>query len=110
MAYHIRKAAVIGSGTMGAGIAALLAAVGLETVVLDIPAKGTQPGAAPNKRNALVNDNLKKLLAARPPQVFIPADLEAIQTGNLDDDLGLVGDADWIIEVVVERLDVKRSL
>ncbi len=110
MSYHIRKAAVIGSGTMGAGIAALLAAVGLETVALDIPAKGTNPGDPPAKRNALVNENLKKLLGARPPQVFIASDLERIRTGNLEDDLGLVADADWVIEVVVERLDVKRSL
>lgn len=110
MSYHIRKAAVIGSGTMGAGIAALLAAVGLETVALDIPAKGTNSGDPPAKRNALVNENLKKLLGARPPQVFIASDLERIRTGNLEDDLGLLADADWVIEVVVERLDVKRSL
>ncbi|GIL14718.1 MAG: 3-hydroxyacyl-CoA dehydrogenase [Chloroflexota bacterium] len=110
MAYHIRKAAVIGSGTMGGGIATLLAAVGIDTVVLDIPAKGTQPGDPPAKRNALVNDNLKKLIGARPPQVFVASDMERIQTGNLDDNLAMVSDADWIIEVVVERLDIKRSL
>lgn len=110
MSYHIRKAAVIGSGTMGAGIAALLAAVGMDTTVLDIPAKGTNPGDPPARRNALVSDNLKRLVGARPPQVFIASDLERIRTGNLDDDLGLLADADWVIEVVVERLDVKRSL
>ncbi len=110
MSYHIRKAAVIGSGTMGAGIAALLAAVGMDTTVLDIPAKGTSPGDPPARRNALVSDNLKRLVGARPPQVFIASDLERIRTGNLDDDLGLLADADWVIEVVVERLDVKRSL
>ncbi len=110
MVYNIRKAAVIGSGTMGGGIATLLAAVGLDTVVLDIPSKGTQPGDPPAKRNQMVNDNLKKLLSSRPPQVFIASDLEKIRTGNLDDNLDMVADADWIIEVVVERLDVKRSL
>ncbi len=110
MTYNIRKAAVIGSGTMGGGIATLLAAVGLDTVVLDIPSKGTQPGDPPAKRNQMVNDNLKKLLSSRPPQVFIASDLDKIKTGNLDDNLDLVADADWIIEVVVERLDVKRSL
>ncbi len=110
MAYSIRKAAVIGSGTMGGGIATLLAGVGVQTTLLDIPAKGTQPGDAPAKRNALVTDNLKKLLSSRPPQVLAAADLDSIRTGNLDDNLDFLRDADWIIEVVVERLDVKRSL
>jgi 3-hydroxyacyl-CoA dehydrogenase len=110
MTYSIRKAVVIGSGTMGGGIATLLAGVGVQTTLLDIPAKGTQPGDAPAKRNALVTDNLKKLLSSRPPQVLAAADLESIRPGNLDDNLDFLSDADWIIEVVVERLDVKRSL
>ncbi|MFN8372180.1 MAG: 3-hydroxyacyl-CoA dehydrogenase family protein [Anaerolineae bacterium] len=110
MTYHIRKAAVIGSGTMGGGIAALLAGVGVDTVLLDIAAKGTQPGDAPAKRSAIVNDNLARLQKMRPAQLFSAADLSRIKTGNLDDDLHMVSDADWIIEVVVERLDVKQSL
>lgn len=110
MTYSIRKAAVIGSGTMGSGIATLLAAVGVETTLLDIPAQGTQPGDKPAKRNAIVSDNLKKALTSRPPQVFAASDIDRIRVGNIDDDLNLLSDADWIIEVVVERLDVKRSL
>jgi 3-hydroxyacyl-CoA dehydrogenase len=110
MTYRIRKAAVIGSGTMGGGIAALLAGVGIETALLDIAAKGTQPGDAPAKRNAVVNDNLARLQKMRPAQLFSAADLSRIKTGNLDDDLHMVSDADWIIEVVVERLDIKQSL
>lgn len=110
MAYNIRKAAVIGSGTMGGGIASLLAAVGVETVLLDIPAKDTQPGDKASKRNALVLEGLKRVQTSRPAQLFSAADLDLIRVGNLDDDLQLVADADWIIEVVVERLDVKRSL
>ncbi len=110
MAYHIRKAAVIGSGTMGGGIAALLASVGVDTTLLDIPAKGTQPGDAPARRNAIVNDNLARLQKMRPAQLFSANDLNHIKTGNLDDDLEMVSDADWIIEVVVERLDIKQSL
>ena len=105
MAYSIRKAAVIGSGTMGGGIATLLAGAGVDVTVLDIPAKGTQPGDKPAKRNALVSDNLKKLGSSRPPQVFAAADVERIRVGNIDDNLDMVSDADWIIEVVVERLD-----
>jgi 3-hydroxyacyl-CoA dehydrogenase len=110
MPYSIRKAAVIGSGTMGSGIATLLAGVGVETTLFDIPAKGTQPGDPPARRNAIVLDNLKKIQSSRPPQVFSASDVEGIHVGNLDDDLPKVADADWIIEVVVERLDVKRSL
>ncbi|MCB9453750.1 MAG: enoyl-CoA hydratase/isomerase family protein [Anaerolineaceae bacterium] len=110
MNYNIRKAAVIGSGTMGGGIATLLAAVGIDTTLLDIPAKGTQPGDAPAKRNAIVINNLKVAQKARPPQVFAASDLDLIRVGNIDDNLGWVSDADWIIEVVVERLDIKQNL
>lgn len=106
----IRKAVVIGSGTMGGGIAALLASVGVETLLLDIPAKDTQPGDAPAKRSALVSNNLKTLQKMRPAQLFSPKDLDLISIGNIDDDLARVADADWIIEVVVERLDVKQGL
>ncbi len=110
MAYNIRKAAVIGSGTMGGGIAALLAGVGVETILLDIPAKDTQPGDPPAKRNAVVNEGVKRLQALRPPQVLRADDMELLRTGNIDDDLGLLADCDWVIEVVVERLDIKQNL
>ncbi len=110
MTYSIRKAAVIGSGTMGSGIATLLAAVGVETTLLDIAAKGTVQGDKPNKRNAIVLDNLKKAQSSRPPQVFAASDIEKIRIGNVDDNLDMLSDADWIIEVVVEKLDIKRSL
>ena len=110
MGYQIRKAAVIGSGTMGSGIAALLAGIGVKTVLLDIPARDTQAGDPLAKRNAVVLDGLKRLQSSRPPQLFSPADMDLIQVGNLEDDLGLTHDADWVIEVVVERLDVKQQL
>lgn len=110
MSYNIRKAAVIGSGTMGGGIAALLAGVGIETTLLDIPTKDTNPGDPPAKRNAIVEGNLKALGKMRPPQLFSQAVLENIRTGNIDDDLEKLSDADWIIEVVVERLDIKKNL
>jgi 3-hydroxyacyl-CoA dehydrogenase len=110
MTYSIRKAAVIGSGTMGSGIATLLSGVGIQTTLLDIPAKDTQPGDAPARRNAIVLDNLKKIQTSKPPQVFTAADVEAIRIGNIDDNLSYVSDCDWIIEVVVERLDIKQNL
>lgn len=110
MTYQIRKAAVIGSGTMGGGIAALLAGVGIQTTLLDIAAKDTQAGDPAAKRNAVVNDGVKRLQTLRPPQVYLPSDLDLLRVGNIDDNLDWVADADWVIEVVVERLDVKRSL
>ena len=110
MPYQIKKAAVIGSGTMGGGIAALLAGVGVQTLLLDIPAKDTKPGDPPAKRNAVVLGGLAAMQKARPAQLFSQSDLALIKTGNIEDDLGKASDADWIIEVVVERLDVKRNL
>ncbi len=110
MTYDIRKAVVIGSGTMGGGIAALLAGVGIQTLLLDIPAQGTQAGDPPAKRNAIVLNNLKTLQKMRPAQAFSDADLALIQTGNTEDDLHRVADADWVIEVIIERLDIKQSL
>jgi 3-hydroxyacyl-CoA dehydrogenase len=110
MSYNIRKAAVIGSGTMGGGIAALLAGVGVDTMLLDIPARDTTPGDPPNKRNAIVINNLKTLQKMRPPQLLQASSIDRISIGNIDDDLDKLSDADWIIEVVVERLDIKQSL
>ncbi|NOK85824.1 MAG: Enoyl-CoA hydratase/carnithine racemase [Chloroflexi bacterium AL-W] len=110
MSYAIHKAVVIGSGTMGGGIATLLAGVGVEVLLLDIPAKDTQPGDPPHKRNAIVQNNLKSLQKMRPAQLFDEAVLDHVSIGNIDDDLHKAADADWIIEVVVERLDIKQSL
>ncbi|HRF98180.1 MAG TPA: 3-hydroxyacyl-CoA dehydrogenase family protein, partial [Aggregatilineales bacterium] len=110
MPYNIRKAAVIGSGTMGGGIAALLAGIGVETLLLDIPAKDTKAGDSPAKRNAIVENNLKTLQKMRPAQLFSQASFDLIKVGNLEDDLHKTADADWVIEVVVERLDIKQSL
>lgn len=110
MAYKVRKAAVIGSGTMGGGIATLLAGVGVKVTLLDIAAKDTQPGDPPAKRQAIVAEGFKRAATNRPPQVFNAADLDLISIGTIEDDLDKIADADWIIEVVVERLDVKQNL
>ena len=110
MRFDIRKAAVIGSGTMGGGIAALLAGIGVETLLLDIPASDTQPGDPPAKRNSIVSSNLKTLQKMRPAQLFSKDDLKLIRIGNLDDDLDKISDSDWVVEVIVERLDIKQNL
>ena len=110
MGYTIRKAAVIGSGTMGSGIAALLAGIGVQVVLLDISAKDSAPGDRPDKRNSIVLNNFKAAQKSRPAQFFHTNDLDLITVGNLDDDLDLVRDADWIVEVIVENLAIKQSL
>ncbi len=110
MGRQIKKAAVIGSGTMGGGIAALLAGVGIETLLLDIPAGDSTPEDSARVRNAIVNGNLKVLQKMRPAQLYSPDDLANIRVGNIDDDLEKVADADWVVEVIVEVLDIKRAL
>ena len=79
-------------------------------LLLDIPARDTQPGDPAAKRSAIAIEGLKRVQGSRPAQLFSGADLDRIRTGNIDDDLDQVADADWVIEVVVERLDIKRSL
>lgn len=110
MAYKIKTAAVIGSGTMGGGIAALLAGCGIETLLLDIPPPDSSPADGDSARNAIVAANLKALGRARPPQLYSPSDLDNIRIGNIDDHLEQVATADWVIEAVVENLAVKRAL
>ncbi|MEP7285606.1 MAG: 3-hydroxyacyl-CoA dehydrogenase/enoyl-CoA hydratase family protein [Chloroflexota bacterium] len=110
MGYNIRKVGVIGSGTMGSGIASLIAGVGIPVVLLDIVAKGTVLGDPSAQRNALVLDNLNKLKKSRIPAIFADSDLARIAVGNLEDDLELLRSCDWIVEVVVEHLDVKQNL
>ena len=110
MGYQIKKAAVIGAGTMGGGIAALLAGVGIETLLLDIPPPDSEPADGPRVRNSVVAGNLKALQKMRPAQLYSPDDLSNIQIGNIEDDLQRVSEADWVIEVIVENLEIKRAL
>lgn len=115
----IRSAAVIGSGVMGAAIAAHLANSGIPCLLLDIVPASLAPDeeaagltlSHPKVRNRLAAqavDSLKK--ARQQPALYDPAFAERIRPGNLEDDLHLLGDADWIIEVVVERLDIKQKV
>ncbi|MDX1499399.1 MAG: 3-hydroxyacyl-CoA dehydrogenase/enoyl-CoA hydratase family protein [Woeseiaceae bacterium] len=101
--YEINKAAVIGAGTMGAGIAGQLANAGIEVRLLDLPADG-------GDRNAIAKRGLERLLDENQPGL-LHADLaQRITVGNIDDDLDSIADCDWIAEAVVERLDVKQAL
>jgi 3-hydroxyacyl-CoA dehydrogenase len=113
MTYTIQKAGVVGAGTMGSGIAALLAGVGIPTVLLDIPGKGTTPDSPTKQRNApaLAGINrLKKSMKGKRPELYHENDLSLITVGNTEDNLDLLDDADWVIEVVIEKLEIKRAL
>lgn len=110
MGYDIKKAAVLGSGTMGGGIATMLAGIGVETILMDLPAKGTNAGDSPSKRNAVVAKNIKTLTRMKPPQLFHKSVLDNVSMGNFEDDMDKLADVDWVIEVIVENLDIKKSL
>ena len=100
----IERVAVLGAGVMGSGIAAQVANAGYEVVLLDIVADNG------NDRNAIAAGAVAKMLQARPAPFMDPRNHRRISVGNLEDDMGRLADADWIIEAVIERLDVKRDL
>jgi len=108
----IRKAAVIGSGVMGGGIAALLASAGVETLMLDIVPFDLSDAEKkdPNARNRIVKKGLDTLLMSQPPLLMHAEDAARISIGNLEDDFAKLAECDWIVEVVVENLNVKREL
>ncbi|MSP74454.1 MAG: 3-hydroxyacyl-CoA dehydrogenase/enoyl-CoA hydratase family protein [Myxococcales bacterium] len=102
----IRRAAVLGAGVMGRGIAAHLAGAGIEVLLLDIvPPPGFEGG-----RSAFAELGLKAALANKPALFYDAGDASLVTTGNFDDDLHKVGEVDWIIEVVKEDLAVKQAL
>jgi 3-hydroxyacyl-CoA dehydrogenase len=106
----IKKVAVLGSGIMGSRIALHFAGVGIPVLLLDIvPAEARETN---NKavRNKLVNDALQAALKSSPSPVFYKDVAARVTTGNFDDNLNEITTCDWVIEVVVERLDIKRSL
>ncbi|MFK8269320.1 3-hydroxyacyl-CoA dehydrogenase/enoyl-CoA hydratase family protein [Capnocytophaga cynodegmi] len=118
MKRRIKKVAVIGSGIMGSSIACHFANVGVEVLLLDILPKELnenelRKGLSLNDkevRNKIVNDNLTKILKSKPSPIYHTNFAKRIKTGNLEDDITKIKEADWIIEVVVERLDVKKSV
>lgn len=108
----LSQAAVIGSGVMGGGIAALLASAGIKTLLLDILPFDLkdEEKSDPKARNKIVKAGLDTLLTARPAALMHPRDRERISIGNLEDDFGKLKTCDWIIEVIVENLKVKQAL
>src|SRR4030088_3351768 len=110
MKYRIEKAAVLGAGTMGARIAAHFANAGLSCILLDRLPPGLPANASADERNKIVRAGLDAARKSKPAAFFTHALAEKISIGNFEDDLQRCKDADWIIEVVAENLDIKKSL
>lgn len=118
MDYTIKRAAVIGSGVMGSSIAAHLANVGIPTLMLDVmPKKLTNSEKKKGLtledkavRNRIVNNGMKALSMQKPSPITTKESLKLIEAGNMVDDIEKLKEADWIIEVVVENLDIKKQV
>ncbi|MFN8296304.1 MAG: 3-hydroxyacyl-CoA dehydrogenase/enoyl-CoA hydratase family protein [Chitinophagales bacterium] len=108
----IRKVAVLGSGVMGSGIALHFANIGVEVLLLDIVPFDLkeEEKANPKMRNRIVNDAFAFALKSKPAQAYNPESAKRVTLGNFDDDMSKIKDADWVIEVVVERLDIKQQV
>ena len=104
MAGPIRRVCVIGAGVMGAGIAAQVANAGVPVLLLDIVPEGA------TDRNALGTAAVARLLKTDPAPFMSPEAAKRVEVGNTEDDLGRASDCDWIVEAVIERLDLKQAL
>jgi 3-hydroxyacyl-CoA dehydrogenase len=105
----IKKAAVIGAGVMGSGIAAHFANAGIPVVLLDIVPQGA-PAHNAEDRNAIAKSALDRLAKAEPAAFMHPKNARLVTPGNIEDDLGLLADCDWILEAVIEHPGIKRTL
>ena len=106
----IKKIAVLGSGVMGSRIACHFAGVGLQVLLLDMVPKEAAESVKPAERNKLVNDALTAAIKSNPSPVYTKDVVKKISTGNFDDNMKDIAGCDWIIEVVVERLDIKKMI
>ena len=118
MKRNIEKVAVLGSGIMGSGIAAHLAGIGLQVLLLDISPKELNEAEKskglsldhPSVQKRIVNDSLSKSLKSKPSPIYNASFANRIKTGTFENDLHQIAEVDWIIEVVVERLDIKKQV
>ena len=106
----IKKVAVLGSGVMGSRIACHFAGIGVQVLLLDIVPAEAKESDNKNLRNKIVNDSLQAAVKSNPSPVYTKDVVKKIMTGNFDDNLKDIASCDWVIEVVVERLDIKQSL
>ena len=116
MGHEIRKAAVLGAGVMGSGIAAQLANAGIPVLLLDIVPPNPKEGQDTTDRawrNSFAGGAIAKMRKAKPSPptpIMSKRALELIEVGNFDDDMEKLADCDWVVEVVVERLDIKQKV
>ncbi len=112
MSRKIKKVAVLGSGVMGSGIACHFANIGLDVLLLDIVPFDITDEERKSKaqRNRIVNGALKAALKSKLNPIYDKKFASRITTGNFDDDFDEIADCDWIIEVVIERLDIKKQI
>ena len=112
MNYRLKKVTVLGSGIMGSGIACHLANVGMEVVMLDIvtPDLNDEKSKSTVERNKLVNSALQKTIKSKPAPLYHKSFASRIKTGNFEDDFQKIAESDWIIEVVVENLKIKKQI
>ena len=106
----IKKVAILGSGVMGSRIACHFAGIGVQVLLLDIVPKDLPADAKPAQKNKIVNDALTAAIKSNPSPVYHKNVIKKITTGNFDDNMKDLAGSDWIIEVVVERLDIKKSV
>jgi 3-hydroxyacyl-CoA dehydrogenase len=106
----IKKVAVLGSGVMGSRIACHFAGVGLQVLLLDIQPPLSPEGGQKADPNKIVNDAFTAAIKSNPSPVYTQDVVKKITTGNFTDDMKKIADCDWVIEVVVERLDIKQSV
>src|SRR5208282_682068 len=107
---RINKVAVLGAGTMGARIAAHFANAGVPSYLLDIVPGDVPPGAGAPARNKIAATGLEGAKKSKPAAFMDPSLARLVTVGNFDDDLKKLGEVDWIIEAVVENLEIKRAL
>lgn len=106
----IKKVAVLGSGVMGSRIACHFAGTGVQVLLLDIVPKDAVASDNKAARDKLANDALQAAVKSNPSPLYSRDALKLIATGNFDDDMSKIADCDWIIEVVIERLDIKQQV
>jgi 3-hydroxyacyl-CoA dehydrogenase len=112
MVKEIRKVAVLGSGVMGGAIAAHCANCGIPSIMLDIVPPNLEGADRdnPKKRNAIADASKKAMLKTKPSPLYLKANLDLIETGNFEDDMARIAEADWIVEVVKEDLAIKKII
>ncbi|MEI6188795.1 MAG: 3-hydroxyacyl-CoA dehydrogenase/enoyl-CoA hydratase family protein [Chitinophagia bacterium] len=110
MQRSIKKIAVLGSGVMGSRIACHFAGIGVEVLLLDMLQPGSNESTLKKERNQLVDSSLQAAIKSNPSPLYLNKFAQNISTGNFTDDIQKINAVDWIIEVVVERLDIKKLI